>query len=337
MRRNVRICTVALSCGLAAASLQAQAPKEVNREANMRFAQMDANRDDVISRAEWKGSAQSFRVHDWDNDGVLSREEVRVGARRVARGGDPTPFEGWDREYDYTNWTEAGFERLDLNRDSRISREEFPFARAGFNRADHNRDGALSRAEFLGGEDPAEDDDRDDSFWNLDHNHDNRVDRVEWHGSRARFDALDTNNNGVLTPAEFAGSDDAPPDLFNSVDTNRDNAIVWTEWHWDKASFDARDVNRDGRITREELNRTGGGATAAQNTAHKAGYNRGLTDGRTAGQQDRTRGWGWTLDGREELERADAGYENRINGLVEYQTGYRDGFRQGYREGYERR
>ena len=41
---------------------------------------MDANRDGAISRDEWRGSDQSFRVHDWNGDGVLSGGEVRVGA-----------------------------------------------------------------------------------------------------------------------------------------------------------------------------------------------------------------------------------------------------------------
>jgi Ca2+-binding EF-hand superfamily protein len=315
----------------------AQPKREVNREANMRFVQMDADRDGVISRQEWKGSAQSFRVHDWDGDGVLSQYEVRIGAKRAVRKDTPGTFEGWDREYEYTDWTEAGFQRLDRNRDGRVTRDEFPFARAGFNRADHNRDGSVSKAEFLGGEDQAEDDDREDSFSNLDVNRDNRVDRGEWHGTRARFDVLDGDNNEFLTPAEFVGSVDPPPDLFASVDSNRDGGIVSSEWHWDKASFDARDINRDGRITRDELAQTGGGATPAQSAAHKAGYTRGLTDGRTAGEQDRTRGWGWNLEGRDELERADLGYDTRMNARVEYQAGYRDGFRQGYRGGYERR
>lgn len=337
MRVSALLFAVAVAGPLTLGSAQAQTNKDINHQANMRFAQMDTNHDGAISRREWKGSPQSFRVHDWDDDGVLSREEVRIGARRAARSGDPNPFEGWDREYEYTNWTDAGFRRLDANRDGRVTRDEFPFARAGFNRADHNRDGALSHGEFLGGEDPAEDDDRDDSFWNLDYNHDNRVDRAEWHGTRARFDALDTNRNGFLTQAEFAGSEEAPPDLFASVDTNHDDGIVWSEWHWDKISFDARDVNHDGRITRDELNRTGGGATPAQSAAHKTGYDRGFADGRAAGQQDRSRGWGWNLEGRAELERADFGYDNRMNARIEYQTGYRDGFRRGYREGYERR
>lgn len=312
-----------------------QSNRQINREANMRFAEMDANRDGVIQRREWRGSAQSFRVHDWDGDGVLSREEVRIGARRAERSGEPGPFDFWEREYEFTDWTDRGFTRLDVNRDGRVTRQEFPFDVAAFNRADHNRDGSLSHAEFLGGEDPSEDDDREDSFWNLDNNRDNRIDRSEWHGTRGRFDALDDNRDGFITLAELRGTTDAPPDLFTSVDRNRDGNVTKDEWYWDDASFVSRDLNRDGRISRDEIRRTGG-TTANQNRAHASGYERGLADGRKAGEQDRARGWGWNLEGRAELERADFGYNNQMNARAEYQVGYRDGFRQGYRQGYER-
>ncbi len=324
--------------GLAAAAMLVPAgtAAQQNRERNMRFAEMDRNGDGAIDRKEWRGSAQSFRVHDWNGDGVLSHDEVRIGARRPDRSPEPGSFDGWDREYEFSDWTERGFKQLDRNGDGRISRQEFPFERGAFNRADHNRDGFLSRGEFLGGEDPDEDDDREDSFWNLDVNRDNRVDRTEWHGTRARFDTLDSNRDGYLTASEFAGTMDPPPDLFASVDLDKDGAVTRNEWHWDDASFKARDLNGDGRISRDEVNRTGG-TTPAQVQAHKAGFDRGLSDGRTAGRQDRERNWGWNLEGRIELERADFGYRNEMNARPEYQAGYRSGFRQGYREGYEKR
>jgi hypothetical protein len=38
---------------------------------------MDTDRDGVVTRAEWRGSAESFRKHDTNDDGVLSGAEVR--------------------------------------------------------------------------------------------------------------------------------------------------------------------------------------------------------------------------------------------------------------------
>ena len=38
---------------------------------------MDRDRDGVVTRAEWRGSAQAFRNQDTNSDGVLSGAEVR--------------------------------------------------------------------------------------------------------------------------------------------------------------------------------------------------------------------------------------------------------------------
>src|SRR6187401_1192220 len=55
-----------------------------NAQAQNRFQGMDSNHDGVITRAEWRGNAQSFRQHDWNGDGVLSGDEVRPGGQRQA-------------------------------------------------------------------------------------------------------------------------------------------------------------------------------------------------------------------------------------------------------------
>ena len=50
----------------------------------MRFRDLDRNRNGMIERSEWRGSPRSFQIHDWNNDGVLSGDEVRVGANPPA-------------------------------------------------------------------------------------------------------------------------------------------------------------------------------------------------------------------------------------------------------------
>lgn len=298
----------------------------------MRFAGMDTNNDGVIARREWRGSDASFKVHDWNDDGVLSGDEVRPGAQRPSRQAQPRDFDNPDREYAFDDWTAEGFTQLDHNRDGRISRDEWHFDRDGFRRTDHNNDGWLSRSEFLGN-DTAVDDDREDTFRELDSNNDGRISRDEWHGTRSRFDGLDDDRNGVLTRAEMAGSLDPPSDLFTSVDVNRDGSIARDEWHWSRQSFDRRDTNRDGRLSRAEF--AGTAATAPdRGPAYRAGHERGLIEGRAAGREDRERRQGWDLEGQRELEQADSGYEARLGPRAEYQAGYRDAFRQGYREGY---
>jgi Ca2+-binding EF-hand superfamily protein len=293
---------------------------------------MDLDNDGVVTRSEWRGSDRSFDVHDWNADGVLSGDEVRPGAIRNRGERQDEDFDSPHREYVFNDWTPNGFNRLDRNRDGRISAAEWYYDREGFRRADHNGDGVVSRREFLG--EDAVDDDRDDRFGNLDVNRDGRIARSEWHGAAARFDALDVNRDGYLSRSEVMGTQ-PPANLFESVDANRDGTIARTEWAWSRRSFDQRDTNRDGRLTREEF--LGTAALPTQGQTYRAGYDRGVVDGRAAGREDRQRNQGWDLEGQRELETATAGYDPRIGPRDEYQRGYRDGFRRAYREGFELR
>ena len=297
----------------------------------MRFQAMDRDNDGRISRAEWKGSDESFKVHDWNGDGVLSGDEVRPAARRGERGDRERDFDTPDREYQFDDWTARGFSGIDHNHENRITADEWHFDRESFRRADHNHDGVISRSEFLGEDARDQDDDREDRFAYLDVNRDNRISRDEWHGTRANFDMLDDNRDGVLTRAEVLGAE-PPPDLFTSVDVNRNGTIGRDEWHWSSASFERLDKNRDGRLTPEEFSGRVPGATRSQ--AYQAGYDRGLMEGRAAGREDRERKQGWDLEGQRELEQADSGYEARMGARADYQAGYRAAFRVGYREGF---
>jgi Ca2+-binding EF-hand superfamily protein len=99
-----------------------------------RFRNMDADRDGVVTRAEWRGSAQAFRNNDRNGDGVLSGAEVR------------NPEEGETIERPAS----GQFAELDVNQDRRISREEWRGSRRSFNALDANGDGVLTRRELAG-------------------------------------------------------------------------------------------------------------------------------------------------------------------------------------------
>ena len=83
----------------------AQNTANVDRS-QMRFRDLDRNRNGMIERGEWRGSPRSFQIHDWNNDGVLSGDEVRVG-------GNP-PADSLEAE-DYNMTPGDRFAYLDVN------------------------------------------------------------------------------------------------------------------------------------------------------------------------------------------------------------------------------
>jgi YD repeat-containing protein len=221
----------------------------------IRFQEMDRNNDGVVTRQEWNGSARSFEVHDWNNDGRLSGEEVRIGAQRNSNWetADHTP----NRSERVLSWTRNSFTNLDHNRDGRLTDNEWHFDRETFLRVDRNRDNAIALAEFLG---EGVDDLRGDNFDDLDRNNNGRVERAEWYGGAEDFRWLDRNGDGALTRFEVAGSQASLDsyDEFNNLDFDRDGRLERGEWHWPNVSFQQRDTNRDGILSRAEFDRAGG-------------------------------------------------------------------------------
>jgi hypothetical protein len=247
----------------------------------------------------------------------------------------------------YDDWTLQGFRDLDADGNGRITAAEWSYDREDFRRADHNGDGILTQREFLG--EAANDRDRagDDSgyassttdarFLDLDANRDDRVSRSEWRSDRITFDRLDENRDGYLTRAEMAVPSATAVD-FSSLDSDRNGVISRGEWLQSAASFERLDTNGDGRLTSIEYAGRAGGTPAAgvtqQSAAYRAGYERGMAEGRAAGREDRERNQGWDLDGQRELEQADSGYREALGARADYQAAYRAAFRIGYREGF---
>ena len=267
MRRVLALATcaalpLALQLTVEAQSRFRAAPQQQNTE--MRFRAMDSNNDGVVTRAEWRGSARSFTEHDWNEDGVLSGDEVRVGVSRNTRRVEDSDFDAASDRFH--SWTESNFAAIDRDRNGRISAREWQYDYESFRRADRNGDGALTRAEFLGTN--TVDEDRDDRFEYIDGNNDGRVERSEWHGSGETFEWLDRNNDDVLSRAEVVGTQatSASADRFSRVDLDGNGRIQANEWQWSRRSFDQRDSNGDGVLTRNEFG-TGAPADTARPVA----------------------------------------------------------------------
>jgi Ca2+-binding EF-hand superfamily protein len=249
---SLALASLSLTLAPVATTVEAQG-RAVSR---IRFQEMDANNDGRVTRQEWRGAARSFEVHDWNNDGVLSGEEVRIGGQRASNWetADHVP----NRYERNLSWTRNSFSSLDHNRDGRLTDNEWHFDVETFRRVDRNRDNALTLAELLG---EGTDDLRGDNFDDLDRNNNGRVERAEWYGGADDFRWMDRNGDGVLSRYEVVGSQ---PSLttyneFQNLDYNRDGRLARNEWHWSNLSFTRADANRDGVITAQEFE-TGGGA-----------------------------------------------------------------------------
>jgi Ca2+-binding EF-hand superfamily protein len=160
---------------------------QVSQISSMRFRRLDANNDGKITRDEWRGNQRAFQNYDWNNDGVLSGEEVSVnGVRRGNARNDEV--DNADR-----------FDYLDVNGNGVIDRNEWDGGRPVFDRLDANRDGRLTRNEWDTG------DRSSNNFASVDTNNDGRITLNEWPWTHRAFDDQDANRDGVLSRDEFQG------------------------------------------------------------------------------------------------------------------------------------
>lgn len=222
------IMILSLSGGLAHGMAQVQ-QNEGNVGMMMKYQDMDRNNDGSITREEWQAY---FYNHDWNDDGVLSGDELRRGASR----------------YQGTSASSDQFRRMDRNNSGAISRSEWTGTTQDFNRLDQDRNGHLSVEEFYQSPGP-------DQFSELDYNNDRVITYEEWSpNSRRSFEALDLNRDGRLSRDEFYNQQQYPISAFRELDQNSDGMISRREWRSTSDDFNRLDTNGDNLLSENEFN-----------------------------------------------------------------------------------
>jgi Ca2+-binding EF-hand superfamily protein len=194
------------------------------------FAQLDQNRNGLISRDEWRGTGDEFNRLDRDGNGITRTEYERP----------PAPGSTADR-----------YQTLDSNNDGVLARVEWRHETVAFHRADRNADGIVTRQEYGNLPAPTPEEVR---FERADDDGDGVVERREWDGA-AQYERMDRNRDGLVTLQEYLNPPPAAfhDAFFEEMDHNEDGVLSRWEWHGDRASFDDRDRNDDGYVTAWEF------------------------------------------------------------------------------------
>jgi hypothetical protein len=190
-------------------------------------------------------------------------------------------------------------------------------------------------------------------FRSMDTDNDGVITRAEWRGSVESFRQADTNRDGVLSGAELAPRRtgqvrgrlrDERIAQFARADRDRDNRLRDNEWTAEFGSFEEADLNGDNAVTRAEFLSTARGSDSTDTPAPASAPPPDLRRGTPAFDTGFERG---LVDGRQ------AGKEDRnVNGgkwdlegqreLEQADAGYetrlgrREDYQAGFRAGFRR-
>ena len=180
-----------------------------------RYRGYDMDNDGRVATNEWPGDRRLFARLDTNGDRYLTMQEYTNGAgfRLDAQGGPANRFA-----------------TVDLNSDGWVTRNEWSLDSGAFNRLDVNRDNRISRFEFENDTTNYADTNYSSTqFATIDTNRDGWVTRSESRMNATEFGRFDTNNDNRISRFEFenvatTSSNDPSSyyDRFATVDLNHD-------------------------------------------------------------------------------------------------------------------
>lgn len=123
------ICVLAIILSTAAFAQDPSRPirQRHGRHHGAKLKKMDTNQDGQITRDEWKGRDRGFQRADRNNDGVISREEVLTGRRKLRK---------------------RPLKQMDTDKNGQISRGEWLGNPELFSKLDQNNDGVITKEEL---------------------------------------------------------------------------------------------------------------------------------------------------------------------------------------------
>ena len=109
---------------------------------------MDQNGDGKLSKTEFRGPPQKFRMMDQNKDGFVTGQELAAGISKGRAGGGGGPGKGNGGGQKKSLSLGQKFAMMDANGDGDIARSEWRGPKDRFKRLDRDRDGVLSSDEI---------------------------------------------------------------------------------------------------------------------------------------------------------------------------------------------
>ena len=233
------------------------------------FEEYDTNADGSVSRDEFTGSADVFRLLDKNGDGAITGPELGLPAdyrpspsrrKKAEQGTQAAPGRGGGA---MGARMQRFLEKYDEDSDGKVSRQEWRGRNEGFDRLDRNGDGFIDGTDFQGrggkqrggakGGTPTELPAR---LRAMDADENGLVSRQEWKGPAELFDRLDKNGSGSIEPAELGGQQGRQGNRqrgrsFEDLDKNGDGHLD-SEDGLQERTLKRLDKDEDGRVSADE-------------------------------------------------------------------------------------